>query len=77
MVKNLQYRRTGFDPWVKKIPWRSEWLPTPVFLSGEFHGQKSPERKMKKIYYAWSKAQYLNIYADKQMILWESLIRKK
>ncbi|KAM7238539.1 hypothetical protein CapIbe_010059, partial [Capra ibex] len=31
-----------FDPWVENIPWRSEWLPTPVFLSGEFHGQKSP-----------------------------------
>jgi len=22
-------------------PWRREWLPTPVFLPGEFHGQKS------------------------------------
>ena len=30
-----------FDPWVRKIPWRREWLPTPVFLSGEFHGQRS------------------------------------
>jgi len=27
--------------WVGKIPWRREWLPTPVFLPGEFHGQKS------------------------------------
>ena len=24
-----------------KIPWRSEWLPTPVFSPGEFHGQRS------------------------------------
>ena len=31
---------TGFDSWVGKIPWRKEWLPT-VFLSGEFHGQRS------------------------------------
>ena len=30
-----------FSPWVRKIPWRKEWLPTPVFLSGEFHEQKS------------------------------------
>jgi len=22
-------------------PWRREWLPTPVFLPGEFHGQRS------------------------------------
>ena len=29
------------DPWVGRIPWRKEWLPTPVFWPGEFHGQKS------------------------------------
>ena len=28
-------------PWVRKIPWRREWLCTPVFLPGEFHGQRS------------------------------------
>ena len=37
----LQCRRPGFDPWVRKIPWRREWLPTPVLLHGEFHGQRS------------------------------------
>ena len=31
----------GFDPWVWKIPWRREWLPMPVFLPIEFHGQRS------------------------------------
>ena len=30
-----------FDPWVRKIPWRMEWLPTPLFLPGEFHEQRS------------------------------------
>ena len=41
-VKNLpQCRRPRFDPWVGKIPWRREWLPTPVFLPGEFHRQRS------------------------------------
>ena len=29
--------------WIGKIPWRREWLPTPVFLPGEFHGQRSLE----------------------------------
>ena len=29
----------SFSPWVGKIPWRREWLPTPVFLPGEFHGR--------------------------------------
>ena len=37
----LQCRRPRFDPWVGKIPWRREWLPTPIFLPGEFHGQRS------------------------------------
>ena len=33
-------RRLEFDPWVRKIPWRREWQPTPVFLPGEFSGQR-------------------------------------
>ena len=42
MVKNLPTMgRPGFDPWVGKIPWRRKWQPTPVFLPGEFHGQRS------------------------------------
>ena len=32
----LQCRRPGFSPWVRKIPWRREWLPTPIF-----QGQRS------------------------------------
>ena len=31
----------GFNPWVGRILWRREWLPTPVLLPGEFHGQRS------------------------------------
>ena len=31
----------GLTPWVGKIPWRREWLPTLVFWPGEFHGQGS------------------------------------
>ena len=30
-----------FDLWVGKIPWRKKWQPTPVFLPGEPHGQRS------------------------------------
>ena len=32
-----------FNPWVRRIPWRKEWLPTPVFLPGESHGPSSLE----------------------------------
>ena len=38
MVKNpLAMQET----WVEKIPWRRKWQPTPVFLPGKFHGQRS------------------------------------
>ena len=37
----LQCRRPRYDPWVREIPWRREWQPTPVFLPGEFYGQSS------------------------------------
>ena len=38
---NLPAMQIGFDPWVGKIPWRRKWQPTPVFLPGESHGQRS------------------------------------
>ena len=37
----LQCQRLRFDPWVRKIPWRRAWQPTPVFLPGESQGQRS------------------------------------
>ena len=46
MVKNLPAnagdgRKWEFNPWVVKIPWRRAWQPTPVFLPGKSHGQRS------------------------------------
>ena len=42
VVKNsCLFRRRRFNPWVGKIPWRRTWQPTPVFLLGESHGQRS------------------------------------
>ena len=38
----LQCREPGFDPWVGKMPWRREELPTPIFWPGEFQGLYSP-----------------------------------
>ena len=34
-------KRHEFDTWVRKIPWRREWQPTPVVLPGKSHGQRS------------------------------------
>ena len=36
-----QFRRHEFDLWIWKIPWRRKWQPTPAFLPGKFHGQRS------------------------------------
>ena len=36
-----QCKRCGFNPWSRKIPWRRTWQPTPVFLPGKSHGQRS------------------------------------
>jgi len=42
MEKNLPaVGKPEFHPWAGKSPWRRERLPTPVFLPGEFHGQRS------------------------------------
>ena len=47
MVKNLsanaKSKRCRFNPWVRKILWRSAGQPTPVFLPGESHGQRNLE----------------------------------
>ena len=34
-------QRHEFDPWVRKIPWRKKWQPTPVSLPGKFHEQET------------------------------------
>ena len=46
VVKNLlakagDVKRLWFDPWIRKIPWKRAWQPTPVFLPGESLGQRN------------------------------------
>ena len=36
-----QCRTCEFNPWVREILWGRKWQPTPVFLPGKFHGQRS------------------------------------
>ena len=48
----LQYkrhRRFGFNPWVRKIPWRRAWQPIPVFLPGKCPGQRSLEGSVHRV----------------------------
>ena len=46
VVKNLPANvgdtgDAGSIPGLGKIPWRRVWQPTPVFLPGKLHGQRS------------------------------------
>ena len=34
-------KRHRFNPWVRKIPWRTKWQPTPVFLPGKSYGWRN------------------------------------
>ena len=38
---SAETERLGLKPWVRGIPWRRRWQPSPVFLPGESHGQRS------------------------------------
>ena len=39
--QSRMHKRHGLNPWVRKIPWRRKWQPTPVFLPGESRRQRS------------------------------------
>ena len=40
--RRRRHRRPELDAWIRKIPWRRKWHPTPVFLPEKSHGQRSP-----------------------------------
>ena len=64
------YRRPEFNPWVGKIPWRRERLPTPVVSPGEFHGLQS--RGLQRVRYDWATFTFtfslFNLHAE--YIMW-------
>ena len=59
-----------FDPWVGKIPWRWEWLPTPVFWPGEFHGLYRAWRR-KRVGHDWATLTKVVARGERA---WESLV---
>ena len=62
-----RHKRREFDPWVRKIPWRRAWRPTPVFLLGESHGQRSPADYSLYGHKASDKTERLNPHAHSNM----------
>ena len=72
VVKNhlqcRRLRRPRFNPWVGKIPWRRAWQPTPVFLSGESHEQRSPTELGYRVGHGWSELASTRTLCLKQII---------
>ena len=71
-----QYRRLkrhGFSPWVRKIPWRRVWQPTPVFLPGESHGQRSLVGYSLKLTKWWTRLKGLSTHAASVCCHWLAL----
>ena len=73
--QSRRHKRFGYDPRVRKIPWRRKWQPTPVVLPEEPHGQRwlagySPwgfkESDMIEHTHAWDF--YMNYSSSKQNI---------
>ena len=63
-------KRCGFDPWDGKIPWRRKWQPLPVFLPGEFHGQRSLLD-----YSPWGRSQtWLSTHTSTTLHTWKCLL---
>ena len=58
-----RHERGGFDPWVGKIPWRRKWQPTPAFLPGAFHGQRSLEGYSPRGFKRVGQDQYVHVCA--------------
>ena len=52
-------RRPGFNPWVRKIPWRRKWQPTQIFLPGKPHEKSSHDLVTKQ--QQGVNIQYINI----------------
>ena len=58
----LQCQRPGFNPWVRKIPWRREWKPIPVSLLGESPWTEEPGRlqstELQRVRHNWAIKHY-------------------
>ena len=55
-----RHKRSGFDPWVGKIPWRKAWQPTPVFLPGE---SEEAGRLQSRVTKSWTRLKGLSMHA--------------
>ena len=74
-----QCRRRVFDPWVRKIPWRRKWQPTPVLFPGKSHGKRSLEgyspQGHKSVGHDWATKQH-EWHAGNLLSCWKQFLCK-
>ena len=63
------HKRCGFDPWVRKIPWRRAWQPTPVFLPGEPHGRGTWWDVVHRVTESWTRLKLLSTHAHMRVLV--------
>ena len=63
----MRQKRYGFDPWIRKIPWRKAWQSTPVFLLGKPSFTEEPgglqSIELQRVGYYWNDLAHILIYA--------------
>ena len=67
---HLQYRRPRFNPWVRKIPWRREWPPTPVFLMENCMDGRTWQSAVHRVTKTWTWLKQLSIHTWRILKLW-------
>ena len=77
ICKCRRHKKTGFSPWGGKIPWRRAWQPTPLFLPGESHGQRTSWATVHRITKSQTRLKGLSTaYTDMHSLWLESFPRK-
>ena len=57
-----KHKRCRFNPWVRKIPWRKAYQPTPVFLPGESHAQRSLAGYSPQGHSSWTRLKQMHFH---------------
>ena len=61
---NATDKKHGFNPWVRKIPWRRAWQPTLVFLPAEFMDRGAWRAVVHSITKSWTRLKQLRVNSD-------------
>ena len=63
--QHRRLKKCGLDPWVQKVPWKKAWQPTPVFLLGESHEQRSWQATVHRVAKSWTRLKQLGMHTQK------------